>query len=127
MIRLSYGVTYEWPSNSDFTVLLARSMCVTLPNSTWAFFCLRRMIRVGGAISPDEMMPVATWYSSGWNRWWVVLAIILMSTSAPLRALAAFSPPNPDPMMTTLCRSVAVAPGWLILGSSTAYTCTYID
>ena len=43
-------------------------MCVTLPNSTCAFFCLRRMIRVGGAISPDEMMPVATWYSSGWNR-----------------------------------------------------------
>src|SRR3954470_22973345 len=72
------------------------------------------MIRVGGAISPSEMMPVATWYSSGWNRWWVVLAIILMSTSARLRCWAAFRPPNPDPMMTTLCLSDGVAPGWVI-------------
>ena len=100
-------------------------MWVTSPSSTCAFFCLRRIIRVGGAISPEEMMPVATWYSSGWNRWCVVLAIILMSTSARLSALATVSPPNPDPMMTTLCRSVAVAPGWLILGSSTGFTCSY--
>src|SRR4029077_9708848 len=62
------------------------------------------------------MMPVATWYSRGWNRWWVVLAIILMSTSARLSALAAVRPPKPEPMMTTLCLSVAVAPGWLIFG-----------
>ena len=33
----------------------------------------------------------------------------------PLQLLGReFKPPNPDPMMTTLCRSVAVAPGWLI-------------
>src|SRR4029077_17938581 len=50
-----------------------------------------------------------------------------MSTSARLSALAAVKPPKPEPMMTTLCLSVAVAPGWLILGSSTDYTCTYSD
>ena len=50
------------------------------------------------------MIPVATWYSSGWNRWWVVRAIILMSTLARLSFLTAFSPPNPDPMTTTRCR-----------------------
>src|SRR5690242_6831883 len=94
-------------------------MWVTVPSSTWTLRCLRRIIRVGGASSPDGMLPVATWYSSGWHRWWVVLAIILMSTSARLRALAALSAPNPDPTMTTLCRSDVVAPGWLILGSST--------
>ena len=29
---------------------------------------LARATRVAGAISPSEMMPVATWYSSGWKR-----------------------------------------------------------
>ena len=48
----------------------------------------------------------------------MVLAMILMSTSARLRALAAVSPPNPDPMMTTLCRSDGVAPGWLMSSCS---------
>ena len=76
-------------------------MCVTLPSSTWALRCLRSTTRVGGAISPSEMMPVATWYSNGWNRWWVVRAMSLMSTSARLSFFAALSPPKPDPMMTT--------------------------
>ena len=101
VVRGAVGVAEQYRA----TVFFARSMWVTSPSSTWAFFCLRRIIRVGGAISPEEMMPVATWYSSGWNRWCVVLAMILMSTSARLRVLAAVNPPNPDPMMTTLCRS----------------------
>ncbi|ETB03709.1 hypothetical protein O978_12435 [Mycobacterium avium subsp. paratuberculosis 10-5864] len=52
-------------------------------------------------MSPSDTMPVATWYSSGWKRWWVVRAISLMSTLACLSFFAAFRPPNPDPMMTT--------------------------
>ena len=54
-----------------------RSMCVTSPSNTWTLRCLRRTTRVGGAMSPSETMPVATWYSNGWNRWWVVRAISL--------------------------------------------------
>jgi hypothetical protein len=33
------------------------------------------------------------------------------------KVLAAVSPPNPDPMMTTLCRSDIVAAGWVIENS----------
>ena len=31
--------------------------------------CLRRIERSGWAMSPGDRAPVATWYSSGWNRW----------------------------------------------------------
>ena len=102
------------PAGSSRRSCCARSILVTSPSSTWQFSWLRRITRVGGAISPSEMMPVATWYSSGWNRWWVVLAMSLMSTSARLSFCAAFRPPNPEPMMTTLCLSDGVAPGWVI-------------
>src|SRR6476620_4349397 len=44
-----------------------------------------------------------------------------MSTSALLRVFAAVRPPNPDPTMTTLCRSDTVAPGWLIANSLADY------
>ena len=36
--------------------------------------------------------------------------------------VAAVNPPNPDPMMTILCRSEGVAPGWLISCSSKDFT-----
>ena len=45
----------------EVTVWAARSMSVTSPSSTRAFFCRARTSRVGGAISPSERMPVATW------------------------------------------------------------------
>jgi len=50
---------------------------------------------VGGAISPSEMMPVATWYSSGWNRWWVVRAIKLDVDVRTLEGLGGVQPAEP--------------------------------
>ena len=46
---------------SRSTVWLSGRSASTSPSSTWAFFCLRRISRVVGAISPSERMPVATW------------------------------------------------------------------
>ena len=31
----------------------------------------RRIHRMGDAMSPGDSVAVATWYSSGWNRWWL--------------------------------------------------------
>src|ERR1700751_1243699 len=97
----------------------AGSIGVTLPSSTWTLRWLRSTTRVGGAISPSEMIPVATWYSNGWNGGGGVGSINLMATLASLTFFAALSPPNPDPMMTTRCRrSVpAVASGWGLMFS----------
>jgi hypothetical protein len=53
----------------EVTVRPARSMSVTSPSTTRAFSWRRNTSRVAGAISPSDRMPVATWYSSGWNRW----------------------------------------------------------
>ena len=77
---------------------------------TVAFFWRLRISRVVGAMSPSERMPVATWYSSGWNKWWEVRARIVMSASARFRRRAAVSPAKPDPMMTTLWRDIAHSP-----------------
>src|SRR5262245_23028425 len=79
-------------------------MPVTSPRITFAFFCRASTSRVGGAISPSDRIPVATWYSSGWNRWWVVLAIMVTSTSDRLSALVPNSPPKPEPITTTWWR-----------------------
>ena len=57
----SYGVTVSRPSTCEVTVRPSRSIAVTSPSSTVAFCCLARTSRVGGAISPSERMPVATW------------------------------------------------------------------
>ena len=62
---------------------------------------------MAGAISPSDRMPVATWYSSGWNRWCWVRAIIVTSTGAFFSALVAVRPPKPEPMTTTRCRRPA--------------------
>ena len=48
------------PINFDVTVLAVMSMLMTSPSSTWTFFCLCRISRVAGAISPSDKMPVAT-------------------------------------------------------------------
>ena len=48
-------------STWEVTVLASRSMSVTSPRMTRAFFWLASTSRVGGAISPSERMPVATW------------------------------------------------------------------
>src|SRR5262249_34145673 len=39
-----------------------------------------------------------------WNRWWVVFAIIVTSTSDRFSALVPNSPPKPDPITTTRWR-----------------------
>ncbi len=88
-------------STLEVTVRASRSMSVTSPRITRAFSWPASTSRVGGAISPSDRMPVATWYSSGWNRWWVVLATIVMSASARLSALVPNRPPKPDPITTT--------------------------
>src|SRR3954465_10327197 len=36
-----------------------------------------------------------TWYSSGWNRWWLVRSTTVTSTSAPSSPRVTLSPPNP--------------------------------
>ena len=91
--RLSYGRRPCVPSAlSEVTVRAARSIAVTSPSTTRAFFCRRSTSRVAGAISPSDRIPVATWYSSGWNRWWVVRAIIVTSTSARLSGRVANRP-----------------------------------
>ena len=60
-ISESYGVTVTRLRTWDVTVLASRSTSVTSPSSTRAFFWLESTSRVGGAISPSERIPVATW------------------------------------------------------------------
>src|SRR3954467_7193237 len=84
-------------------------MFVTSPSTTRVFSCRLRISRVAGAISPSERIPVATWYSSGWNRWWLVLPMIVTSTGARLSAWAAKRPPKPVPTITTRGRPVVDA------------------
>ena len=49
-------------------------------------------------MSPADRMPVASWYSNGWNKAAGGLATVVTSQSARLRAFAAGAPPNPEPM-----------------------------
>jgi hypothetical protein len=60
-ISESYGVTASRPSTWWVTVRASRSIAVTSPSRTVAFFCLASTSRVEGAISPSDRMPVATW------------------------------------------------------------------
>src|SRR3990167_705967 len=91
------------PSSST-TQLDAASIELTSPINTVRLplaICLRRMWRIGPAIAGAGKPAVATWYSRGWNRWWLVRSITTISPAACDRALAASSPPKPQPMMTT--------------------------
>jgi hypothetical protein len=54
-------------------------------------------------MSPSESTPVATWYRSGWKRWWLVRSTTTTSTGARRSAFAANSPAKPQPTMTTRC------------------------
>ena len=101
-IRLSYSCTTTRPSGRVAVTRLAfRSKAVTSPISTSMFLWFRKTSRVAGAIAPPDRMPVATWYRSGWNRWWLVRSISVTSIDAPRRNRAANSPPKPDPTITT--------------------------
>ena len=60
-INESYGVTVSWSSSRWVTVLSARSMCVTSPSTTRAFFWEASTSRVEGAMDPGLRIPVATW------------------------------------------------------------------
>ena len=110
-MRLSYGVTVVRSGAREVTVLAATSIVSTSPSRTVTLRCRLRISRVDGATSPDERMPVATWYSSGWKRWCVVRAMSVTSTGASLNARAANRPPKPDPMITTRWRRC----GWVIV------------
>ena len=57
----------------------------TSASSTFTFWCLRSTWRNGGAIWPGERMPVATWYSSGWKRWWLRRSTSVTSTGSSAR------------------------------------------
>ncbi len=54
-------MTVSRPSTSEVTERDSRSMPVTVPRTTLAFFWRASTSRVLGAISPSERMPVATW------------------------------------------------------------------
>ena len=75
--------------------------------------------RIGGAIWPGDSMPVATWYSSGWNRWWLRRSTSVTSTGSWPRSRSASSPPKPPPTTTT---RVASSPVHLAVGRSTSAT-----
>ena len=57
----SYGVTVVLSRMQDVTVRAATSIVSTVPCTTRALGWRRRMSRVGGAISPSDRIPVATW------------------------------------------------------------------
>ena len=64
--------------------------------------CLRRIERSGWAMSPGDRAPVATWYSSGWNRWKLRRSTSVRRTSGSMpRLRAAYSPANPPPTIVT--------------------------
>lgn len=56
-----------------------------------------------------DKAPVATWYKRGWNRWKLRRSMSVTSVGVLFSACAATSPPNPPPMMTTLCAGVPSA------------------
>src|SRR5919198_4554818 len=59
------------------------------------------MCRIGPAIDGAESPAVATWYSSGVKRWWLVRSTTVTSARALRKACAAHRPPKPQPTMTT--------------------------
>src|SRR3954468_19186118 len=69
--------------------------------ATWQFLWPRRIVRMGELMSAGDSEAVATWYSSGWNTWWLRRSITVTSTGAPANALAAARPAKPPPTMNT--------------------------
>src|SRR6266545_3481469 len=51
-------------------------------------------------MSPGESAAVATWYRSGWKRWWFRRSRTVTWTGRPPSARAAFSPAKPPPTIT---------------------------
>src|SRR3954451_8792334 len=58
------------------------------------------MPRTGRAMSDGANPAVATWYSSGWNTWWLRWSMIVTSTGSSARRVPAPIPPNPAPITT---------------------------
>src|SRR5690349_3192081 len=87
------------------------------PSNVVTLGCLRNRCRTGAAIAGADRPAVATWYSSGWNRWWLVRSTSVMSTAASPSARVASSPPKPQPTMTMRGRrpGVSVAAGMVRL------------
>src|SRR6185295_19048370 len=79
----------------------AVSIAVASAIRTVTFFWRRRMWRMGIAMSAGFSAAVATWYSSGWKRWWLRRSRSVTWTEALRSARAAARPPNPPPMITT--------------------------
>src|SRR5262249_28219341 len=50
---------------------------------------------------PSDRIPVAHWYSNGWNRWCSARSSRVTSTGARRSARAANRPAKPPPMITT--------------------------
>src|ERR1041385_533532 len=65
------------------------------------------MWRIGPEIEGVASPAVATWYSSGWKRWWLVRSTSVISTGAPSSARTASMPPKPQPTTTTRGRGEA--------------------
>src|SRR6516164_754240 len=82
------------------TLRPAVSMPVTDPRITWVFACVARMPRIGAAMSAGDKAAVATWYKSGWNKWWLRRSITVTSAATLPSRFAADKPPKPAPMMT---------------------------
>src|SRR4051794_8655438 len=58
-------------------------------------------------MSSPSSPAVATWYSSGWKVWKLLLSTMVTSTGARRSARAAARPPNPAPTITTRWRLTA--------------------
>src|SRR5258706_5240624 len=83
------------------------STACTVASSTRQFRCRRTISRIGAAMSAGFRPAVATWYRSGWNRWWFERSTSVTRTGARASARAAVSPPKPPPTIATWGRSEA--------------------
>src|SRR6516225_1922630 len=81
------------------TLRPAVSMPVTDPRITWVFACVARMPRIGAAMSAGDKAAVATWYKSGWNKWWLRRSITVTSAATLPSRVAADKRPQPASMM----------------------------
>src|SRR5579859_1759174 len=76
-------------------------MATTSSISTSMFLFLEKTERMGCAISAGESTASATWYSKGWNVWWLRRSIRVTSTAISASVLAALKPAKPPPTTTT--------------------------
>src|SRR5690606_21602478 len=88
-------------------------MPATVSISTVTLRCHCRMWRSGAAMSGADRPAVATWYSSGWNRWWLPRSTRVMRTAAFASARVAHRPAKPPPMTTTCGVFAVLVPGAL--------------